>query len=344
MYRQHFKTATGKNTYISRHPIIKLISREGVHLTRVIAWIWHWFDTSAIKYSPDIENGDKIDWVRNIPYFGMYAMCGFVLFVGWSPIALWTAAAAYFIRMFAITGFYHRYFSHKSYKTSRPAQFIFGFLGASAVQRGPLWWAAHHRHHHAHSDGDKDVHSPHRHNFLWSHMLWFTTRNNFHTKSELIPDLIDYPELRWIDRFDVLPGILLGIAAFLWGTYLERTAPYLGTSGWQMLVWAFFISSVILYQGTFSINSLTHMMGKKRYNTGDQSRNSLILALVTLGEGWHNNHHYYKSSTRQGFFWWEVDVTYYLLWVLQKLGIIWDMKSVPKRARAKTIAAQGARA
>jgi stearoyl-CoA desaturase (delta-9 desaturase) len=235
--------------------------------------------------------------------------------------------------MFAITGFYHRYFSHKTYKTSRVAQFIFGLIGTSATQRGPLWWAAHHRKHHKHSDDEHDVHSPRQHGLLWSHMLWFTTRPNFPTDLKYIPDMAKYPELRFLDRFDILPPVLLAVSCLLLGIGLNYWFPGLETSGAQMLIWGFFISTVVLFHATCTINSLSHMIGKQRYETGDDSRNSWFLAILTFGEGWHNNHHHYPHSVRQGFRWWEYDFTFYALWVMSKLGIIWDMRAVPERLK-----------
>jgi stearoyl-CoA desaturase (delta-9 desaturase) len=239
----------------------------------------------------------------------------------------------YAVRMFAITAFYHRYFSHRSFKTSRVAQFIFGVLGATAVQRGPVWWAAHHRHHHAHSDKPQDVHSPVQHGFIRAHMGWFLTKKGFTPDLKCVRDLMKYPELQVLDRFDILVPVVFAVAIFFLGVILKHTAPELGTTGWQMLVWGFFISTIACYHGTYTINSLSHVFGRKRYLTGDESRNNWFLALITLGEGWHNNHHHYPSSCRQGFYWWEFDVTYYLLKVMSWLGIIWDLRAVPISAR-----------
>jgi stearoyl-CoA desaturase (delta-9 desaturase) len=249
-------------------------------------------------------------------------------------VAVAVAAALYGMRMFAITGFYHRYFSHRAFMTSRWCQFVFAAIGTAAVQRGPLWWAAHHRHHHAHSDQPDDIHSPHHYSFLWSHMGWFTSRSNFATNLKAVPDLVKFPELRFLDRFDIIIAILLATSLYGLGAVLERFAPELETSGTQMLVWGFFISTVVLYHATYTINSLAHRMGSKRYNTGDESRNNPILALLTLGEGWHNNHHHYPASARQGFYWWEIDITYYVLLLMSWLGLIWELKPVPKHIRS----------
>ena len=231
--------------------------------------------------------------------------------------------------MFAITGFYHRYFSHRSYKTSRAGQLVFAVVGATAVQRGPLWWASHHRLHHQRSDEPADVHSPAQHGFIWSHIGWITSESNFRSEFGVVRDLAKFPELMFLDRFDSLVPILLGFAMFGLGAVLQRHAPGLHTTGAQMLIWGFFISTVVLAHGTFTINSLAHVFGRRRYETNDDSRNSFALAMVTLGEGWHNNHHHFPAAARNGFFWWEVDITYYTLKLLEACGIIWDLRQVP---------------
>ena len=276
---------------------------------------------------------DHIAWSRVVPFAMMHVVCFAVIWVGVSPIAVIMAVVMYLIRMFAITGLYHRYFSHKTFKTSRVGQFIFGVLGASAVQRGPIWWAAHHRHHHVHSDQPPDLHSPVQHGFMRSHMGWFLSRSGFYPDVKFVRDLMKFPELRWLDRFDIAVPVLLGVAMFGLGVLLERVAPEMGTTGWQMLIWAFFISTVVNYHATYTINSLSHVFGRQRYRTGDTSRNNWFLALLTLGEGWHNNHHHYPNSTRQGFYWWEVDITYYVLKLMSWMGIIWDLQPVPVEAR-----------
>lgn len=298
------------------------------------AWrtLLSWFDASA---APDADDAtrDRVDWARILPFAGMHAACLAVFWVGVSPFAAGVAAALYLLRMFAITGFYHRYFSHRTFKTSRAAQFAFAVLGASAVQRGPIWWAAHHRHHHAHSDKPDDVHSPKQRGFAWSHMGWFLSRRHFAPDLGRVRDLLRYPELRWLDRFDILVPFLLALGLLLAGQWLEAHRPEFGVTGGQLLVWGFFVSTVACYHGTYTINSLCHVWGRRRYATGDESRNNFWLALVTLGEGWHNNHHRYPMSVRQGFYWWEIDITYYLLRLLAAAGIIWDLKPVPREVR-----------
>jgi stearoyl-CoA desaturase (delta-9 desaturase) len=284
-------------------------------------------DVAAIKARPD-----RVEWVRTLPFVILHLGCLGVIWAGWSWTSVAAAVGLYFARMFAITGFYHRYFSHKTFHTSRFTQFLFALLGASAVQRGPLWWAYQHRHHHQHSDEDCDVHSPNRRGFWWAHIGWITSARNFPTDYSQVRDLAKYPELVFLNRFDSLVPAALALALAYSGHLLHSYWPGLGVTAGQLVIWGFFISTTALFHATSSINSLAHLMGKRRYETDDNSRNSLLLALVTLGEGWHNNHHRYMSSTRQGFYWWEVDISYYALRVISWTGLIWNLRPVPASA------------
>ena len=292
-----------------------------------------WFDKGRQQrvYSP---SAGRSDWIGMIPFALMHVGCLGIIWVGWSWTAVLTALALYFVRMFAITGFYHRYFSHRTFKTSRLGQFVFAVLGNSAAQKGPLWWAAHHRDHHRHSDKEGDLHSPHLQGLYWSHVGWITSRSNARTKVENVKDLTRFPELCFLDRFDVLVPAILAVSLFGTGYFLNLAFPGLNTSGPQLLVWGFFVSTVVLFHGTFTINSLAHLFGRRRYQTTDESRNNFLLALITLGEGWHNNHHHFPAATRQGFYWWEIDITYYMLKVLSWMGIVWDLRGVPEHVRS----------
>ena len=301
---------------------------------RGLATLRRWFDTQAREEDPTVD-ARRIDWLRAVPFLAMHLACVAVVWVGVSPIAVGVAAALYALRMFAITAFYHRYFSHRTFRTSRAVQFAFALIGAASVQRGPLWWAAHHRHHHRHADTVADPHSPNVHGFWWSHAGWFLTREGFRTDWSRIPDLAGYPELRWLDRYDTVVPVLLAAGLYGLGALLERVAPSLGTSGPQMLVWGFFVSTVVLFHATVTINSLAHRFGKRRFDTRDDSRNNLWLALLTFGEGWHNNHHFFPGTARQGFRWWEIDLTWYGLRLLALLGLVRDLKPVPAWVLAK---------
>ncbi|HKX45592.1 MAG TPA: acyl-CoA desaturase [Planctomycetota bacterium] len=292
-----------------------------------------WFDSRRVERTVRPGEPQRPDFGRTLPFVALHVACVAVVWVGWSPVALAACAALYALRMFAITGFYHRYFSHRTFKTSRAAQLVFAVLGNSATQRGPLWWAAHHRRHHQHSDEPEDVHSPVQHGFWWSHVGWITSRANFPTHRDAVRDLARYPELRFLDRFDTLVPIATGAALFGLGWALDVLWPGLGTSASQMLVWGYVVSTVLLLHATFTINSLSHVFGTRRFATPDASRNNPLLALLTFGEGWHNNHHRYPASARQGFFWWEYDLTYYGLWLLARVGLVWDLKPVPAEVR-----------
>jgi stearoyl-CoA desaturase (delta-9 desaturase) len=301
-------------------------------LRRLLGSLFQWIDSDYSSEPAEVvrTQPDGVNLVRCIPFIILHLGCLGVIWVGGSWFAVGLAVALYFIRMFAVTGVYHRYFSHKTYSTSRLGQFLLALLGATCVQRGALWWAYHHRHHHQHSDDPEDAHSPHVHGFWWSHIGWITSRRNFPTDYSKVRDLAKFPELVLLNRFDVVVPALFAAGLFLLGRNLEQVAPGLHTSGAQLVVWGFFISTTALFHGTSCINSLAHLMGGRRFDTGDDSRNSFILSLITLGEGWHNNHHRYMSATRQGFYWWELDITYYVLKALSWTGFIWNLKTVPK--------------
>lgn len=271
----------------------------------------------------------QIDWLRVIPYLGLHVAAISVIWVGASFAAAVVTLGMIALRVFALTAFYHRYFSHRAFKTSRWFQFVGAVLGASSAQRGPIWWAAHHRAHHKFSDQPEDFHSPRQRGFWFSHMGWFLTREAYATNKRLVRDWLKFPELRFLDRFDFLVPLLLAVGMYGLGELLRVMWPASGTSGWQMLVWGFLISTLCVYHITYLVNSLAHVVGRRRFQTTDDSRNSLWIALLTFGEGWHNNHHRYMASARQGFYWWEIDITFYILRALSWVGIVWDLKPVP---------------
>jgi stearoyl-CoA desaturase (delta-9 desaturase) len=284
-----------------------------------------WFQ----RLSWHFNRGDEMDWVGGIPFFMVHLVGVLAIFTGISWAAVAMCVFMYYFRMFAITGVYHRYFSHRTYKTSRFFQFILAFWGASAAQQGPIWWAAHHRHHHKFSDLEQDVHSAKLRGFWWSHVGWILSKRYNATNEEVVKDLTKYPEIRWIGKYHGIAPFILAASIFFFGVFLQHAAPGLGTNGLQMLAWGFFTSTTILYHGTFCINSLAHVIGKKRFETGDYSKNSLILSILTMGEGWHNNHHRYPYSERQGIYWWEIDMSHYILRVFSWFGLVWDIKVHP---------------
>jgi stearoyl-CoA desaturase (delta-9 desaturase) len=301
-------------------------------LSRAVGqWLDSDFRREEIPDSQDLP--DKVNWERTLPFLVLQLGCLAAFWVGINWTVVIAAAFLYLVRMFAITGFYHRYFSHRTFKTSRFGQFLFAVVGNSSMQRGPLWWAATHRHHHQHSDEEADVHSPVQHGFAWSHIGWLTSMKNFPTDYNRIPDLKKFPELVFLNRYDQVVPFLYGLTMLGIGALLEYFAPSLGVTMWQFFVWTFFVSTTVLLHGTLFINSLAHVWGKRTYETEDDSRNSFLLSLITLGEGWHNNHHRYPHSVRQGFRTREIDITYYGLKIMSWLGLIWDLKPVPQRIK-----------
>jgi stearoyl-CoA desaturase (delta-9 desaturase) len=259
---------------------------------------------------------DDIIYPGPLPFLLAHLVCLGAIWTGVPASAVAIAVGLFVIRMIAVTAGYHRYFSHRTFKTSRVGQFILALVAQSAAQRGVLWWAAKHRHHHRYSDTELDVHSPRHRGFWYAHLGWIFHPQHHDTDYALVADLARYPELRWLDRHQYTPAVVLGVGVWL-------------VAGWPGLIVGFFWSTVALYHGSFMINSLAHVHGSQRYVTGDDSRNNFWLALFTMGEGWHNNHHAYQRSTRQGFRWWEVDVTFYVLTVLSWIRVVWDLGTPP---------------
>jgi stearoyl-CoA desaturase (delta-9 desaturase) len=262
------------------------------------------------------ESETQVSWGKSVPFVLVHLLPLGLFWTGARAVDWVVCGALYFVRMFFITGAYHRYFAHRSYKMGRVMQFLMALGGTLAVQKGVLWWAAHHRKHHKFSDQPGDVHSP-KDGLGWAHVGWIMSTSHDDTDWKWIRDFAKYPELVWLNRYHVVPPVVLASLLFFAG-------------GASMLLCGFFLSTAILYHGTFSINSLMHIWGRRRYVTKDTSRNTLLLALVTLGEGWHNNHHYYQSSANQGFFWWEVDITYYILKAMSFVGLVSDLRKPPR--------------
>jgi stearoyl-CoA desaturase (delta-9 desaturase) len=266
----------------------------------------------------DIAYPNSLDYVF---YAGMHLVCLAAFWTGvtWNDAGL--CAVLYVTRMFGLTAGYHRYFAHRSFRTSRAVQFLLGLLGTLAVQKGVLWWASTHRHHHRYSDTELDLHSPVQRSFLYSHSGWFLDKANRSTDLSKVPDLARYPELVWLNRWDLLP-----IALFAWLIELGF--------GWRGLVWGFFISTILIWHAIHAIGSFGHRFGGyRRFATADNSRNKWFLAIALLGEGWHNNHHFFPGSARSGFAWWEYDVTYWLLKAMERLGLVWDVRIPPRGVR-----------
>ncbi|MCB0337512.1 MAG: acyl-CoA desaturase [Bdellovibrionales bacterium] len=283
------------------------------------------------------DRPELVNFFKQMVFWAVHFACIAALWTGVSWVAVIVCFALYFVRMFGITAGFHRYFSHRSFKTSRLFQFLLGYLGTSSAQKGPIWWASHHRHHHRHSDTEEDMHSPIVYGIYYAHVGWVMSSQFTDSRPELVKDLLQYPEIRWLDKYNLVPPTTLAFAVFFLGVFLNAFWPSLGTNGWQMLTWGFFISTVLLYHGTFCINSFCHLIGNKRFKTTDESRNSLLLALITLGEGWHNNHHRYPGSERQGMYWWEIDISHYIIKALSWMGLVWDIRSYPERIYQEAI-------
>ena len=284
----------------------------------------------------ELRNGPVL---KGILEFGVIHTLPLLAFLTGATTFDWIMCAfLYFFRMFWITGGYHRYFAHKTYQTSRWFQFIIAFMAQTSMQKGALWWAAHHRVHHKTSDTVEDPHSMKIYGFWYSHFGWIMSPDYKVTHFNLIQDYAKYPELRWLNKNHLVPPLTLMFLLFIVGGFVNDAPTVmqnLTIGNWHLtgalscVLIAFFLSTAVLYNGTFSINSIMHKIGKARYNTGDESKNSFVLALLTMGEGWHNNHHYYQVAARNGFFWWEVDFTFYILKIFSWLGLVWDLKGVP---------------
>lgn len=262
---------------------------------------------------------EKINKKTSIPFFLLHLLPFLAIFTGVTVKAVVLGMVLFWGRMFFITAGYHRYFAHKSYKLNRFWQFVMAFGGTTAAQKGPLWWAGHHRNHHRFSDTENDIHSP-RKGFWWSHAGWILCDKYNKTQYDKINDFAIYPELKFLNEHDWIGPWTLGVASYL-------------IAGWSGLLIGFFGSTVLLWHCTFMVNSLAHVKGTRRYNTPDTSRNNWFIAVMTMGEGWHNNHHYFAASVRQGFYWWEWDPTYYVLSLGRALGIVKNMRKVPKAKR-----------
>lgn len=279
--------------------------------------------------SPRVLNKPKLK--NEITFTLMHLIPLAALYTGATAFDWIVCVFLYFFRMFWITGGYHRYFAHKSYKTSRWFQFVIAFMAQTSAQKGALWWAGHHRVHHRTSDSYDDPHSMKHYGFWYSHIGWIIGPDYKETDYKIIADYSKYPELVWLNKHYLVPPFILAIVVMALGGIVNGGSimAMFTVAGWSTLIVGFFLSTMILYHGTFSINSIMHKFGKQRYESGDESKNSLWLALLTMGEGWHNNHHYYESAARQGFFWWEIDITYYILRIFAFFGLVWDLRGVP---------------
>lgn len=270
----------------------------------------------------------RIDWGHSTPMLLIHLAPFAAFWTGARPTDWIVALALYWIRMFFITVGYHRYFAHRSFKTSRAVQFALALGGTTCANKGVLWWSANHRDHHKHSDTEKDIHSPTK-GFWWAHVKWLLCGKHKVANLDRVPDLAKFPELRWLDRWWIAPIGALALGCLFLG-------------GWSCLCIGFFLSTVAFWHSVFSINSLAHAWGSRRFDTKrDASRNNLLLALATLGEGWHNNHHHVQASARHGFYWWEIDGSWYLIKLMSWCGLAWDLKTPTPKQLARDRLAPG---
>lgn len=238
---------------------------------------------------------------------------------------------SFVVRTFGWEAGHHRYFAHRSFKTSRIFQFVLGALGAMSGQRGPLWWAAVHREHHSYADTDKDPHSPLKRGWFFAYLGWLFERPDGQTNYDNVKDWAQFPELVWLNEHHyVFPYFLLCLT-FVLGQW----TPLFGWgAGIEAVIWGFCISTALSLQGTHMVNAFAHAQQSgwftyRNYPTDDRSQNHWLLCIVTLGASWHNNHHRYPVAARAGFRWWELDLTFIALRGLAALGLVWDLRAVP---------------
>ncbi|AGY59768.1 acyl-CoA desaturase [Gloeobacter kilaueensis] len=210
-----------------------------------------------------------------------------------------------------ITLCFHRLLTHRGFSLPKPLEYFLALLGTLSLQGGPIMWVAHHRVHHAHSDHEGDPHDSSR-GFWWSHMGWLffmpEERINFDHYSRYAKDLARDPVYRFLDRNMLALQLVLALGLYLLG-------------GWDFVLWGIFVRLVLVFHCTWLINSACHQWGYRSHQTDDRSTNLWWAALLAYGEGWHNNHHAMPRSARHGLAWWEVDVTWYIIWTLSKLGL-----------------------
>ena len=273
--------------------------------------------------------GERLSLIVSLPFLSVHVGAIYALTISPSPFALFMVGLMYFIRMFGITAGFHRLFSHRSFKTNRLFQFFLAYSATCSAQMGPIWWASHHRHHHKYTEQIEDPHTPTLKGFFWAHVGWIMSPANSPTKEEYVGDLMKYPELRWLDKYHYAAPFSLVVLLYGLGEFMAVNYIQYNTNGMELVLWGFFVSTVFLYHATFMVNSVCHVFGHRTYDTKDGSVNNLLVAILTLGEGWHNNHHAFPNSERQGHKWYQIDISHYILWSLSKIGIVWNIRNVP---------------
>ena len=273
--------------------------------------------------------GEKLSLIVSLPFLSVHIGAIYALTISPSSFALFMVFLMYFIRMFGITAGFHRLFSHRSFKTNRAFQFFLAYAATCSAQMGPIWWASHHRHHHKYTEQIEDPHTPTLKGFFWAHVGWIMSPVNSPTKEEYVGDLMKYPELKWLDKYHYFAPFSLVILLYGLGEFMAVNYAQYNTNGMELVLWGFFVSTVLLYHATFMVNSVCHVFGHRTYDTKDGSVNNFLVAILTLGEGWHNNHHAFPNSEKQGHKWYQIDISHYILWCLSKIGIVWKIRDVP---------------
>ena len=273
--------------------------------------------------------GERLSLIVSLPFLSVHVGAVYALTISPSPFALFMVGLMYFIRMFGITAGFHRLFSHRSFKTNRLFQFFLAYAATCSAQMGPIWWASHHRHHHKYTEQIEDPHTPTLKGFFWAHVGWIMSPANSPTKEEYVGDLMKYPELKWLDKYHYFAPFSLVILLYGLGEFMAVNYAQYNTNGMELVLCGFFVSTVLLYHATFMVNSVCHVFGHRTYDTKDGSVNNFLVAILTLGEGWHNNHHAFPNSEKQGHKWYQIDISHYILWCLSKIGVVWKIRDVP---------------
>jgi stearoyl-CoA desaturase (delta-9 desaturase) len=295
----------------------------------------------------------KVLWMYAIPIVAIHLLA-LLAFMPW--LFSWTGlvVGVLGIHVFgqSITIGYHRLLTHRSFKTPKWVERLIVIMAQCCLQDTPARWVATHRYHHLHSDEQEDPHTP-LVTFFWSHMGWLLTYNShsraFETYQKYARDILNDRFYKWLERTSHLPIIyvahvllvyLVGAAIgwFMGGTLLAAVQ-----MGLSLTVWGVFVRTVAVWHITWSVNSLSHMFGYQNYNTEEHSKNNWLVALLTVGEGWHNNHHHDQSAASVQHRWWEIDISYYEIRLMQLLGLASDVIPIRQQRFAEREAKAAAR-
>ena len=264
----------------------------------------------------------SVNWITTIAMgaFHVGAIAAFFFF-SWKNVAAF--AIMYFLAINVGIGMaYHRLLTHRGYKTPKWVEYFVTTCGTMALEGGPIFWVATHRVHHQNSDHEGDPHTP-QDGTWWSHAGWILSGRALHSETALLgryaPDLTRDKVHVWLSKWHWLPLTTAGVLQLIIGAALSPAHPIHGAIG--MVLWGTFLRVTLGLHATWLVNSATHLWGKRRFDTKDESRNNWWVALLTGGEGWHNNHHAHPVSARHGLAWYEFDINYYGIWLLEQVGL-----------------------